>query len=135
MSYVKQILLGATGLCLTAAVIVIFFTCFNRLQETSNRIEQQAIQQEANVENYAILRYDNCTIYGSQLVMYLKNNWGSFTSVNLHRDGQTFEIPNTENLRNLDSDYYIDNNAMYRIAVEEDTNGVPNIIHITKQTE
>ena len=133
MSHVKQILLGVTGLCLTAAVIIIFLTSFEHLQEASNRLEQQAIQQEANIENYAILRYDNCTIYGSQLIIYLKNNWDSFKIVTLRGERGTVSLTSTENVRDIESADYIDNNALYHITVTADANGVPNILHAEKK--
>ena len=128
MSHIKQVLFAAAGICLTATVILIYFTIFNRLQNVSEKIEQQTIQQEANIENYAIMRYDGCTIYGSQLIIYLKNNWDSLKNVKL----QGILIENLDNIRTLGDVSYIDNNARYFIAIEFNENGVPDTIKISK---
>lgn len=129
-SHIKYILFTATGLLLTGIIITIYLSCFQRIKNSTDTMEQNERTQMAQIENYAVTRYDKCYIYGSQVISFLKSNWDSLKEVSLG----DYEIPDTYNLRNIDDPSYINSNSIYFVEIEEGNNGVPNIITLTLVT-
>lgn len=129
-SHIKTVMMAAVGLLLTGIIITLYLSCFQRIKNSTDAVEQREKTQMAQIENYAITRYDKCYIYGSQAISFLKSNWDAFKKVSLNG----YEIPDTYNLRNIDDPSYINSNNIYFVEVEEDNNGVPNIVTITLVT-
>lgn len=129
--FVKRIMLAGAGLSLTAVVIVIYLTTFNRLKHAAGELEFSNKTQQALIENYAITRYDQSYIYGSQVISFLKSNWAAFEKVTLNSGKGEYTIPDTDNLRDTADDSYINSNSIYHVTLEENDNGVPCVVIIT----
>lgn len=128
--FVKKIMIAGAGLSLTAVAIVIYLTTFNRLKHIANELEASNKTQQALTEYYTITRYDQCYVYGSQVISYLKSNWTAFEKVTLNSGKGEYAVPDTDNLRNTADDSYIDSNSIYYITLEENDNGVPCVVTI-----
>lgn len=127
---VKTAMMAAVGLLLTGIVITLYLSCLQRIKNSTDAMEEREQVQMTRIENYATTRYDKCSVYGSQVISFLKSNWDTLKKVSING----YETPDTYNLRNIDDPSYINSNGLYFVEVEEDNNGVPNIVTITLVT-
>lgn len=128
--HVKQVLLFAAGLMFTIGAILLYLTSYHRLSDTSKGLLEQEELQQSLVESYALTRYDQCTVYGSQAISYLKTNWQSFGEVYLDSGSGPVLVPDAEHFRIAGHVCYIYGNGLYFVSLGYNANGVPDTVTI-----
>ena len=125
----KRLVLMATGLLLTMMAIVIYLNSFSSLEKAIDGVNNKQKQDQHAIEMSSLTRFDNCTIYGSQVISYLKKNWDSFETIQLDIGEGTITVPDKDtfnnNCRQIGSDYYIYGNGTYYVDLIYNKNEVP----------
>lgn len=129
--HVKQVLLFAAGLMFTIGAILLYLTSYHRLDNAGKDLLKQEERQQYLVESYALTRYDQCTIYGSQAISYLKTNWESFGEVYLDSGGGPVLVSDDEHFRTAGHIYYIYGNGLYFVSLGYNANGIPDTVTVT----
>jgi len=131
----KRMLLMGAGAMLTMAIIILYITSFRRVSDVTTELQEQELREQQTIELYPITRYDQCTIYGSQVINYLKTNFSFFDKVSIDSgDGNGPKpITDTDNFRTAGHDAYIYGNGLYFVSLVYNKNNVPTEVIITKQ--
>ncbi len=122
----KEFLMEAVGLSLLVALILISMQMFRRAVQLSSLLEENQEQQIAELEEYEIVRYDGLLIDGMTAVGYIKRMVGGY-DLTVHvttEEGKCVISDRSEypELRNVESEKYINPMAKYRCEVIRDEN-------------
>lgn len=135
MQVSKQFLLEAASLTLVVALILISVQIFQRATHTVQVIEEKQEKQLQYLEEYEIIQYDGYCIPGSTAVCYIKNMVANYEiPVTVTIADMSFVISNRSqysDLRNLESDYYINPLGQFRCEITRDDNQSINGVSIS----
>lgn len=127
----RKILLIAVSLTLTVGVITIYLSYYQKTKNIANKIHEHTKEQQAQIEDYAVSRYDGTQIYGSQVVSLIKNNPTRFEEIHLNSGNGNNDITGLQSFHDFNSPAYINMNAVYLVEMEENLNGVSTKLQIT----
>lgn len=126
MSISKEFLLEAVGLSLLVALLLISVQLFQKAIKLSSLAEEKQQQQITELEEYEIWKYDGLVIDGMTAINYIKRMLGSYGMPvhisNEKGESSISELSEYGQLRNTDSDKYINPLAVFRCRVERDDN-------------
>ena len=126
--HTKYMLMAAAGISLTVLAILLWITSYRRLEEASTGILEKEQQKQTLIDEYALTRYDGSTIYGSQVITYLKTNWNHFQG-EVYLDG--VQVTDADHFRTLNHAFYINGNGTYLLTLTYNDNKVPYKVTIT----
>ena len=123
----KEFLLEAFGLSLLVALIWISSNLFHKATELTERLEIKQEKTMTDFMEYEITRYDGRNVDGMTVIGYIKTAIGEYRlPVNVRTEKGNFVISEKEKcseLREFESEYYINPMALYRCKVKRDENG------------
>ena len=124
----KEFLLEAVGLSLLVALICISMQMFQRATKITSLLEEGQEQQIAELEEYEIVKYDGLLIDGMTAISYIKKMTGTYELpvrvTTVHNEFTVIEKEDYEELRDIDSDKYINPLAKYHCVVVRDENKI-----------
>ena len=138
MQVSKEFLLEAVGLSLLVALILISVHLFQRGTKLAGLLEENQEQQITRLEEYELVKYDGFWIDGMTAVGYIKTVTGSYELPVEITTTECFTITKREEyaqLRDIDSERYINPLAKYYCEVQRDANGVIEKIKIRMEQE
>jgi len=135
MSEAKKMLLGAFGLMLTVALVFVGYAIFSRSMDVTDNITQGQMNTSKLIDEYPIMKFDGYEINGSQVIYYTKDVVGTYKvpvtikTVKVPGGFTVRDVSLYDSFRNINSNYYINPLASYKVAVERDDNDV--IVSVT----
>jgi len=128
MQVSKEFLLEAVGLSMVVILILISMQIFQRAVKITEVIEKEQEQQLIELEEYEIIKFDGLQIDGMTVINYIKRMTGTY-NLPVHVETVKGEFTVSEkkqysNLRNVESEQYINPFAKYRCEVVRDENEV-----------
>ena len=124
----KEFLLEAVGLSLVVALILISMQIFQRAVKVTSLLEEGQEQQLSELEEYEIVKYDGLLMDGMTVISYIKRMIGTFQlPVRVVTKEREFVVSGREEyteLRDIESEKYINPLAKYRCRVVRDENEV-----------
>ncbi len=136
MSAVKEMILFAAGLMVTVFVCGISFRIYERAEVIGEKIVEREEQSIADIMEYELTRYDNSDIDGSRAISYIRraySEYGASITVNNTKTTFTVDTDTIDEIRDVDSGYYIDPLKKYSVNVSFDENDVIDGITIEQQ--
>ena len=127
----RRLLITAVSLTLTVAVITTYLFFYKKTRTITDQVHQQSQIQQSQIEDYAVTRYNDSLIYGSQVVSFLKNNETRFEEVYMDSGNGNNLITGLQSFHDFDSPAYINMNAIYLLEMEPNANGVLTKLQIT----
>lgn len=126
MQISKQFLIEAVGLILTVSLILTGVRLYQRASRVVTMMEQRQDRQFQQMEEYEIIKYEGCSIDGTTAVAYIKHLVGTYgLPVTVTTVDGTFQIAERlqyVNLRNMESDQYINPLGRFNCEVLRDEN-------------
>lgn len=139
MQVSKEFLMEAVGLSLLVALILISTQLFQRAVKITALLEEGQVEQIAELEEYEIVKYDGLLIDGMTAISYIKRMTGSYElPVNVVLEQEEFVVTERseyDELRNINSEKYMNPLMKYRCEVHRDENEVITEITIRKEKE
>lgn len=136
MQISKEFLMEAVGLSLLVALALIGMQLFQRSIKITEMLNEEQEKKITEMEEYEIVKYDGLFVDGMTVISYIKtmvNVYG--LPVHVTDDKRSFTVSDTSefgNLRNMESDWYINPVEQYECTVKRDENGAINNIMIKK---
>ena len=135
----KEFLLEAVGLSLVVALILISMQIFQRAVKITTFLEQGQEQQLVELEEYEIVKYDGYQIDGMTAIGYIKRMTGTYDlPVHVVTVNGEFTVSGQAqyaNLRDIDSEQYINPMAKFKCEVVRNENEVITEIKIKAEKE
>lgn len=139
MQVSKEFLMEAVGLSLLVALILISVQLFQRATKLTTLLEEEQERQIAELEEYEIVQYDGLLIDGMTAISYIKKMTGTYDLPVrvITRNGEFIVTDKAEykNLRDIDSEKYMNPLAKYECNILRDENGVISEIQIGIEKE
>ena len=126
MQVSKQFLLDAVGLILTISLILTGVRLYRKAEQAVGILEKRQSRQLQNLEEYEVVKYEGYYIDGTTVLGYIRNLVGNYDlPVTVTTGKGTFRITERSqcaNLRNKDSEQYINPLGTYLCEVLRDEN-------------
>ncbi len=139
MQVSKEFLIEAFGLSLLVALILVSVHLFQRGTRLTSMLEENQEQQIVRLEEYEIVKYDGLWIDGMTAVNYIKTMIGVYElPVGVSTAKGSFTVTKQEdyaNLRDTDSELYINPLEKYRCEIQRDENGEICKVKLMAETE
>lgn len=128
MQVSKEFLIEAVGLSILVALLLISMQLFQRAAKISTLIEKEQMTQISELEEYEIVKFEGMVVDGITAINYIKRMTGVYElSVNIITEKGEFMISELEEcaeLRNINSDKYMQPLAKYCCGLIRDENKV-----------
>jgi len=135
----KEFLLEAVGLSMVVALILISMQIFQRAVKITTLLELDQEQQIVMLEEYEIVKYDGLQMDGMTVISYIKKMTGTYGLpvhvVTTKGEFTVSEKSQYADIRNIDSELYINPLAKYRCEVMRNENEVITEIRIQVEKE
>lgn len=133
----KEFLIEAVGMSLLVALILISMQMFQRAVKITSLLEEGQEQQITELEEYEIVKYDGLLIDGMTAISYIKRMVSVYglkvSVVSLNGEFSITMRSECEDLRNINSEKYINPMLKYRCKVIRDENEVITELKIEKE--
>lgn len=133
----KEFLIEAVGMSLLVALILISMQMFQRAVKITSLLEEGQEQQITELEEYEIVKYDGLLIDGMTAISYIKRMVSVYglkvSVVSLNGEFSITMRSECEDLRNINSEKYINPMLKYRCKVIRDENEVITELRIEKE--
>ena len=131
----KEFLMEAFGLSLLVALLLISVQIFHRTTRLTDLMKDEQEQQILALEEQDIVQYDGMYVDGMAVIGYIKNMVNNYdVPVKVLTEQHSFVVEENglyAELRNAESEYYINPLALYYCEVVRDSNEVIKEIQIT----
>jgi len=135
----KEFLIEAVSLSLLVALIIISMQMFERTVKISSLLEQSQEKMISEMEEYEIVKYEDCLVDGMTVINYIKKMISIYhLPVHVTTDQEEFcvsEYADYTDLIKSDSEKYIRPLAKYRCRVIRDENGTITEIRMEAEKE
>ncbi len=139
MNISKEFLLEAVGLSLLVALILVGMQMFQRTIKITALIEKSQEQTISDLEEYEIVKYEEMLIDGITAFGYIKNVVGEYhIPISIEDKQKKFSVTQREEfgeLRDIDSEKYLNPYAWFRCKVVRDENGVITQVNLVREQE
>ena len=125
MNVSKEFLLEAVGLSILVALLLVSVQLFQRATKLTALLEEGQEQQITELEEYEIVKYDGLEVDGMTAVNYIKRMIGTYKlPVEVTNTNEEFVVKKEDysELRNINSEKYINPLAVYHCEVLRDEN-------------
>lgn len=133
----KEFLIEAVGLSLLVALILISMQIFQRAVKITSLLEEGQEQQITELEEYEIVKYDGLLIDGMTAISYIKRMVDVYelpvSVVSLNGEFVVTKSAEYADLRNVNSEKYINPILKYRCKVIRDENKVITELRIERE--
>lgn len=135
----KEFLLEAVSLSLLVALILVSMQMYQRATKITTLLTEEQERQITELEEYEIVKYDGMLLDGMTAISYIKRMMITYELpvrvVTVNEEFVVTEQSEYKDLRNINSEKYMNPLAKYRCEIQRDENEVITEISIVMEKE